>query len=130
MSKSAWLEALKTTSLQGPMGMSDRDYHRWLKQQYKDYDSCIVRDKLARSLCDVERTRVDAYDDSWKHYGFICDFDDDLTDEEIDDWFYTHMRVEIHSAYDCTGRPFTSYIRWHRNPSGAVSYIHCMELDV
>ena len=54
---------------------------------------------------------------------------DGMTDEEIQE-HVDDMRLEIHSPYDCTGKDFTVWIKWHRNPSGLVSVIHYIGLDV
>lgn len=63
----------------------------------------------------------------WSVFGFVDP--EDATDEEIQDYF-DDMRVVINSPYDCTGRAFTSSLTWHRNPSGLVSYVHRMAVDI
>lgn len=139
----SWIDALKTTSLQDAMGMTDKAYHRWLKQQAKRYGTYALKDKLAHSMGDGsfwQRVRVDSDGEGWRYYGFVlgeefADYYDvettfDLTDEDI--WYYFDdvMWVSINSDHDCTGRAFTSSIRWHRNPDGSISYVHSMEIDV
>lgn len=59
-------------------------------------------------------------------YGFLGY---DLTDEEIEE-LKEGMRLVIRSPYDCTGKLFTKWIAVHKNPSGLVSYVHYMGLDV
>ena len=103
-------------------------------------------DRLQESILEAERVRF-TDSESWKWYGFILpseivyDFDPeatptewdaylDLTDEEINEWIGENMFVRIFSDYDCTGRPFTTGITWHRNPCGLISYVHRMALDV
>lgn len=55
---------------------------------------------------------------------------EDLTDEEINQFFNDEMWVRIYSDYDCTGRSFTRFIHWHRNPCGLISYQHHMGIDI
>lgn len=65
----------------------------------------------------------------WKEYG-LCEFPDDYTDKEIQEYLYEELWMSIHSPYDCTGKAFTICIDWHRNPNGMVSVIHHIGLDV
>lgn len=98
------------------------------------------RDRLTHGLIDGrlhERYRYDF--DGVTAYGFVNNGDfvyqynvestDQLTDDEIDEWFDRCMAAHINSPYDCTGRLFTFYIDWHRNPCGAISYVHRMVYD-
>lgn len=85
-------------------------------------------DRLSKSLEQRERRRYDSDGESWRDYGFIR-FEDDATDEEIAD-FFRRMEVHISSPWDCTGRVFTNWIDWHKNPNGSVSYVHRMSLDL
>ena len=69
-----------------------------------------------------------SYDDEyWTEYGFLSgtDYSDEEVREIIDE-----MRYRICSPYDCTGKPFTMWIDWHRNPSGLISFVHRVGLDV
>lgn len=138
-----WLNALKTTDLSKAMGMDTKQYHRWLKGQYKEYGTYALRDRLAHSMYDGtmwQRFRADEDGEGWRLYGFVLgeEFADwydvettnDLTDEEVDEWFEDHMAILFYSDYDCTGRAFTQWIDWHRNPDGAISYVHKVGLDV
>lgn len=138
-----WLNVLKTTSLQDAMGMTDGQYHRWLKEQYKEYGQYVLKDRLAHSISDGtmwQRFHADGDGESWSYYGFVMgeEFSDwydaettaELTDSDIAEWFEDHMAVRIYSDYDCTGRAFTQGIDWHRNPDGSISYVHHMALDV
>lgn len=90
-----------------------------------DYDGLMI----ALSLMDAPR---DASGDSWDcmvQYGFFngADMDDDDVREYIDD----NIRIRPpYSPYDCTGRPFTMYINWHRNPTGLISFVNHIGLDV
>lgn len=100
-------------------------------------------DKLAYSLLYATRTAADG--EGWKDYGFILpedivyDYDPevgewgtylDLTEQEVNEWISEHMFVRIFSDYDCTGKPFTVCVNWHRNPCGLISYVHTMALDI
>lgn len=138
-----WIEALKVTSLQDAMGMTDKEYHRWLKEQCKEYGRYVLRDKLEHSMSDGtmwQRFREDADGEGWRTYGFVmgeefADYYDvettfELTDADISRFFRDHMAITINSCYDCTGKPFTRYIDWHRNPDGAISFVHSVALDV
>lgn len=41
------------------------------------------------------------------------------------------MKTDIrYIPYDCTGQPITLWIDWHRNPSGLISYVHHIGIDV
>ena len=77
--------------------------------------------------CGVSPWRTHYTDwDSWKNYAVFADHG--FTDAEIesileDEW------IEIHSAYDCTGKPFTHYVHWQRTPAG-IAVVVCMGLDV
>ncbi len=89
------------------------------------------RDRLASSMLHKNRVRVGEDGETWKEYGFVFPEDIDLgSDEELRDWFEENMAVRIFSDYDCTGRAFTTNITWHRNPSGLISYVHRMAIDV
>lgn len=90
----------------------------------------VVRDRvdrLSKGLLVADRVRYDDDGESWREYGFR-DFGD-ATDEEIQAYF-NRMQVVILSPYDCTGKPFTNWIDYHRNPCGLVSFVHRLSLDV
>lgn len=70
----------------------------------------------------------DEFDSDLIEYGFLS-HRTDLTDEEIQE-LVDEMRLVVYSWYDCTGQRFTRWITTHRNPSGLVSYVHNMGLDV
>ena len=69
-------------------------------------------------------------EDSITEYGFLIEVGDE-TDEEIDEFFKEHVwrSIPSHMHWDCTGCLFTWSIRWHRNPSGLVSFVHRMGID-
>ena len=64
--------------------------------------------------------------DSWTRYTIV--YDGGLTDAEIDGRVEA-LRMETHSAFDCSGRPFTISLRWKRIPCG-IAIIHHIGLDV
>lgn len=89
-------------------------------------------DPYAESISEKPRKAYRDYD-SWIEYG-LYELDEEqakMTDEELDkdiwDAFKIHFRRE---AWDCTGKPFTMAINWHRNPCGLVSIKHHIALDV
>ena len=69
-------------------------------------------------------------DEALKEYGFLPDFLWQESDKEIEKYIYEEMWICICSPYDCTGELFTQWITFHRNPCGAISFVHCMGLDV
>lgn len=151
MSNMDYLNALKTaTDLKQAWGDTN-EYHKWLKRQYKKYGTYAAQqDKLAHSIGDgtmFQRFHADTDGEGWYWYGFVTPYDMvydydkdefgsveevylDLTDDEIDEWFEENMAIRIHSDYDCTGRSFTRWIDWHRNPDGSISYVHSVGIDV
>ena len=73
------------------------------------------------------RIRADEDGEYWTEYGL---FDGrGLTDDDVEEIIDTYRYI-VRSPYDCTGLPTTCYINWHRNPTGLISYIHCVGLDV
>lgn len=144
MTNMIYLEGLKRADDLKKAWGNDREYHKWLKRQYKSYGTYALRDKLVHSLCEGtrwQRFRADEDGEGWRLYGFVmgeefsdwydlAETTDDLTDEDIDEWFEGHMAIRIHSDYDCTGRAYTQWIDWHRNPDGSISYVHQVGLDV
>lgn len=124
-----------------------------LRRAYRGYKSVggkLVRDednRLSFGLLEADRVCWDDDGESWMVYGYIKPsdilyyFDRDekhgiledylsLTDDDIREFVDECMMVRIYSDYDCTGRPFTRWIDWHRNPCGLISYVHAMALDV
>ena len=76
----------------------------------------------------TEATRFGDFDcEYWTEYGLFdgAGMGDGEVQEVIDE-----MRYRVYSPYDCTGKPYTVWISWHRNPSGLISYIHRVGLDV
>lgn len=129
-------ELKKATDLKSAWG-DVKAYHKWLKRQYREHGTYAAQtDKLAHSMRDGlewRRFRADEDGEGWTLYGFV-DFDPEdvalASDGEIDEWFEENMAIRIYSDYDCTGRPFTHWLDWHRNPDGSISYVHSVGIDV
>ena len=108
------------------MALTKKTKRLW-KKFYKNREGRRAKgDTLRHSLNEKARVRWDEGGEGGREYGI--EFMDGWTDEEINEYFDS-QREEIHSIYDCTGRPFTRWIDWHRNPDGSVSYVHQLELD-
>lgn len=62
-------------------------------------------------------------------YGFLPFMN--WSDKEIEEYLDENVRIKIvHSQYDCTGQLFTSFINWKRNPSGLISFVNHLGIDV
>ena len=123
---------------------------RMLRRVYKDLkrvNGRLVRDednRLSFGLLEDDRVCLDDDGESWRVYGYIKPSDIlyylgrhaiwenyiSLTDDDIREFVDECMTVRIYADYDCTGRPFTRWIDWHRNPCGLISYVHAMAVDV
>lgn len=68
--------------------------------------------------------------ESYLEYGFLPKYTRDYSDEEVEEFIDDYMRMVINSPYDCTGKLFTAWIDWHRNPTGLISYRHRISIDV
>lgn len=55
--------------------------------------------------------------------------DDGVTDDETVNEFVRDIEVTINSSYDCTGKPYTCWVHWSRQPAGIV-IVHRLGLDV
>lgn len=82
------------------------------------------------SLSETPRQRCKAYYEGLYEYGFLPEPLWKYSDEEIEEYLNEEMWINIYSPYDCTGKLFTQWITFHRNPCGAVSFVHSMGLDV
>lgn len=91
------------------------------------------------SLSETPRQRCKAYyEDGVRKYNYegLCEYGFlpeplwKYSDEEIKEYIDEEMWVNIYSPYDCTGKLFTQWITFHRNPCGSVSFVHSMGLDV
>lgn len=110
---------------------------KWYLTEYRkdlNYAEHILN-KHAQPLTAKGRTYCDEYEE-YTEYGFMANYKgepingDEYTDEDIREFIDDNMRMRIYSPYDCTGKPFTLWIDWHRNPSGLISYRHRIGIDV
>ena len=62
-------------------------------------------------------------------YGFLPEKMSQFSDEDLQIIIEEMMWMDIRSPYDCTGKPFTKWIDWHRNPNGRISYQHYIGVD-
>jgi len=98
-----------------------------IRRRIKNLNDNMV-DPLEKSLADEWRHRCREDGEGGVDYALIQDNGE--TDEEIEDFVrYEVGYPEIYSQWDCTGRPFTVSIDWHRN-NGTISLIHRWALDV
>lgn len=98
---------------QDPLAISLRD-HKW-----KDFWLC-GKDPWRRVY------KKDDWE-SWYEYVIMPDWEgepDEVIQEAVDE-----LEVNIYSPYDCTGKPFSSWIHWKRTKAGVVIVRH-MCLDV
>lgn len=98
------------------------------KRTYKSIHGGMA--KPVFSLQEDTRIHCDdnEYGDSFREYGFIKG-SENWSDEDIKYWIDSEW-IDIRSPYDCTGKIFTAYIGYHRNPNGIISFIHCKSLDI
>ncbi len=110
------------------LGFSEKKLRKMVKRDYKKAMRGVRRHAIgSHSMMDDEVCITNRDGESWYLVGL---FDpEDATDAEIQEWCDDQV-VRIYSDYDCTGRAFTRWISWHRNPCGLVSYVHAMALDI
>ena len=109
-----------------------RRYRHSIKAMHNDPLATSLRDHRWRDfwLCGKDPwRRISGREDweSWYEYAIMPDFEEESDEEmqrNIDE-----LRVEINSPYDCTGKPFSSWIHWKRTKAGVV-IIRRMSLDV
>lgn len=83
------------------------------------------------SLMDEERAGdFNESGENFSLFGFLPEKFSKYSDDEIRELLDENMREEIRSPYDCTGKRFTMWIDFHRNPCGRISYVHRMGIDV
>ena len=105
----------------------DNDLKSELLSRY--IEKRIHKTKPLNSIASIQDDwhRVYYHDgDSWTEFALFEG--DDCTDEEISE-YVNSMRIRINSPYDCTGKVFTEWINWHRNPNGWISVIHHKAID-
>lgn len=115
---------------------TERNFRIFMKKMYK-HEFGGRPAPTVFSLMERARIRDDGEPDDcqpyWKEYGYFDGHWSDgteMTDEEIREYIDEYISVRVYSPYDCTGESFTRFIHWHKNPSGLVSYINYMTIDV
>lgn len=94
--------------------------------ELRDTSHAAARKAAPWPLIEHGRVHEDSWD-SWYEYGFMPPWVE--TDADADEWCEDNT-YRIYSPYDCTGKPHTKWIDWHRNPCGRYSYVHRVALDV
>jgi len=104
----------------------EKVWRKILKKDYRRNHGGVMRE--TKPLSKELRIRADEDGDAyWTEYGL---FDGrGLTDEDIEEIIDSYRYI-IRSLWDCTGLPHTCWITWHRNPTGLISYIHRVGLDI
>ena len=104
-------------------------YRKILKKEYKrEHSRDHSIDRLDESLANNPRIHCEENDwESYTEYGFLLGTG--YTDEELDE-IREDMRLRVTSPYDCSGQHFTMWMTFHRNPSGLISYVHRIGIDV
>ena len=110
--------------------MKERTQEQILKRVLrKAYNKGLPRE--IKSLTEESRYAYDDnYDDYYKEFGFFPSYVEKWTDAEIKEWIDEEVWERIFSPYDCTGKRFTCWISWHRNPNGKISFVHRFGIDV
>ena len=116
-----------------PMRVDDihNVYVRKIRDELKRIDR-YYQDPLEKPLTSEWRTQVDdEYGEDGKDYRILVVKDpDDWTDEDIEEYIMDKVGYPpINSPYDCTGKRFTAWTSWSRQPIGIVM-IHSWGLDV
>lgn len=113
------------------VGEIHKVYVRKIRDELKRIDRNFT-DPLEKPLTEKWRTQVDdEYGEDGKDYRILVVEDpDDWTDEEIEEYIMDAVGYPpINSPYDCTGKRFTAWTSWSRQPVGIVM-IHIWGLDV
>lgn len=106
---------------------------RFSKKETRYFHELIVRNPKAKkleSLSVQSRIRHESEDDpDYVEYGFAEGNFTGWTEEEVQE-YVDRFRYEVRSPYDCTGKPFTTYIHGHVNPDGRLSICHYVGSDI
>lgn len=108
-----------------------RKYIHDIRKELKSANN-YYRDPLEKPMSDSWRTQIDdEYGEDGKDYRILKVEDpDDWTDEEIEEYIMDEVGYPpICSPYDCTGKRFTAWTHWSKQPIGIVM-IHSWRLDV
>lgn len=112
--------------LDGEMFKNEKQFRKFKKILKKHYSQGVPKE-----VCPLtEKSRIHCKEDDWDcytEYGFLRGTD--YTDEELDE-IRKDMWLWVSSQYDCSGQHFTMWLEFHRNPSGLISYIHRIGIDV
>lgn len=115
-----------------------KNIHEWRKKYVREIRDELKRidrnftDPLEKPLTEKWRTQVDdEYGEDGKDYRIlVVENPDDWTDEEIKEYIMEEVGYPpINSPYDCTGKRFTAWTSWSKQPVGIVM-IHSFGLDV
>lgn len=116
-------------------GITDRETEKKLRKILKNIEKRKLRnvkDPYAVSLMDEPRKGCGSID-GYVEYGLyeLSEEQERMTEQELRDEIYEAFAIPVwHSQYDCTGRAFTQFISFHKNPCGLVSIIHHVGFDV
>ena len=109
-----------------------REYTVKIRKAYKDIDRNYI-DQLEKPITNAWRTVVTDPDDialSGYHFRIMTTDPDEWTDEEIEEYIMDEVGYgSINSPYDCTGKRFTRWCAWSRQPVGIVM-IHAWGTDL
>ena len=116
-------------------GITDRETEKKLRKILKNIEKRKlhnVKDPYAVSLMDEPRKGCGSFD-GYVEYGLyeLSEEQERMTEQELRNEIYEEFAIpEWHSQYDCTGKAFTEYISFHKNPCGLISIIHHVGYDV
>ena len=108
-----------------------RSYVREIRAELKRIDR-LFPDPLEKPLTKAWRTRVDTEygEDGTDYRILLVDDPTDWSDDEIEEYIMDAVGYPpINSPYDCTGKRFTAWTSWSRQPVGIVMK-HGWGLDV
>jgi len=77
----------------------------------------------------MEYTRICSEDEAYTEYGILDPKDFNGGMDELVEWLEDQKQFNA-SPYDCTGQFYTAYQLVHVNPTGLVSFVHHLVLDV
>lgn len=106
-------------------------YVRQIRDELKRIDR-YYRDPLEKPLTDGWRSQIDAEngEDGKDYRILVVENPDDWKDEDIEEYIMDNVGYPpINSPYDCTGKRFTAWTSWSKQPVGIVM-IHSWGLDV
>lgn len=107
----------------------DSDKYRNMKRAAKKDLNCGDNYEWG-SLVDSPRSGCGGDDlDTMVQYGFFDGHK--MSDADVREFINEYIRIPLpYSPYDCTGRLFTVYVSWHRNPTGLISFVNHIGIDV